>query len=621
MRNLFSILMILVIATVAKADFPESLQFDNYPWYPNKIHLTSKLKMEPIFVGGVDMVKTTDTYGNAAGEAPAKQWHDFIGFTPAVAGETGIGWVSVNHEMTVSDDMIGDGGGMTCFQIDYDADSDRIIVMDQTLEDGRQGKFFNVDFVNTVGETGMNCGGIVSEVDGRIWTAEEWQRRSNEQISSFDRDTTDFTIGYGWEGTEYEGKSIQKYENYNYMVEIDPRQAKPVRKQYNWGRQWFEGGVVLPDNRTIILGVDASPAYLMKFEADTPGDFTTGTLYLYVQDANSFTGTWQEVSSGATGDDTFLSIQEQGEAIGANTFMRLEWVAYDKNTGKVYMAETGRDDAGNRFSGSENPVAYHHVMRAQEKGVDAKSENYVDYYGRVIVLDLEDNSIKSFLEGGPDYPDLGDDWQNTDYTPYPETHLSNPDGLTVMYIQNKSYLVVQEDLNGSSYGRVHPGLTNRNCEFFLLPLEGKDMATPDDLIRLGMVAVGAEVTGARPVYDPSDMNNAVALLVNSQHPRSFNEAPFDNSLTVAITGWADAITDIVENGGLVDENNVKVYPNPTATSLFFKEIQDAALYNMDGQRIRVSRGVREMYVGDLAPGAYFLKFDQDPKLQKVIIER
>lgn len=46
------------------------------------------------------------------------------------------------------------------------------------------------------------------------------------------------------------------------MTEIDPRQAVAIRKQYNWGRQAFEGGVVMPDNQTVYLSVDATPAFL-----------------------------------------------------------------------------------------------------------------------------------------------------------------------------------------------------------------------------------------------------------------------------------------------------------------------------------------------------------------------
>ena len=139
---------------------------------------------------------TTNTYGNAAGSFPAKQWHDFIGFTPDQSG-TDLGWLTINHERVSFDDNIGDGGGMTSFKIARDPNTDSIIVISQTLNDGRTGEFFNIDFVNTVGETGMNCGGIQSEAEGRIWTAEEWWRSNNANIyynGEGARDTADFMI-------------------------------------------------------------------------------------------------------------------------------------------------------------------------------------------------------------------------------------------------------------------------------------------------------------------------------------------------------------------------------------------------------------------------------------------
>ena len=244
------------------------------------------LTYQILFRGGFDMVETTPTYGNPAGKVVSKSWNDFIGFTPDPTNES-LGWISINHERIVADDKLGDGGGMTVFRVKRDPTSDTLIIVDQTLSDGRSGTFFNVDFVNFTGETGMNCGGIISLADGRIWTAEEWMRYSNDDIP--DRDKTDFIIGQGTEAGQaatagfpgFNGQKIEKYQNYNYMTEIDPREARAVRKQYNWGRQAFEGGVVLEDNKTVYLGVDNTPGFFSKFVADAPGDFTQGKTYVY----------------------------------------------------------------------------------------------------------------------------------------------------------------------------------------------------------------------------------------------------------------------------------------------------------------------------------------------------
>ena len=269
----------------AQIGFDPEIDFELVP--DEVIVPSSPLQKQVIFIGGHDTVQTTATYGNPAGAYPAKQWHDFIGFTPDTDPNSGdLGWISVNHEMISSDPNIGDGGGMTVFKIARDADSDSIVVVEQTLADGRTGRYFNVDFANTVGETGMNCGGITSEVDGRIWTAEEWFRTSNSSIYADGAgvlDTTDFTIN-GSGISIADGETIKKFENFNWMVEIDPQEAVAIRKQYNWGRQPFEGGVIMPDNQTVYTGADNTPGILSKFIADIPGDFTSGKLYAYRAD-------------------------------------------------------------------------------------------------------------------------------------------------------------------------------------------------------------------------------------------------------------------------------------------------------------------------------------------------
>jgi secreted PhoX family phosphatase len=277
----------LMVSSQAKAQIGFDPEIDP-DWIADEVLVPpSPIQSQVVFIGGHDLVQTTATYGNPAGEYPAKQWHDFIGFTPDTdPNSPDLGWISVNHEMISADPNIGDGGGMTVFKIRRDANTDSIVVVEQTLADGRTGKFFNVDFANTVGETGMNCGGITSEADGRIWTAEEWFRTSNASIYANGAgvlDTIDFTISNSGIPMA-DGEIIKKYENFNWMVEIDPKEAVAIRKQYNWGRQPFEGGVIMPDNKTVYLGADNTPGVFSKFVADVPGDFTSGQLYAYRED-------------------------------------------------------------------------------------------------------------------------------------------------------------------------------------------------------------------------------------------------------------------------------------------------------------------------------------------------
>lgn len=561
----------------------------------------SPLQYQILFIGGEDMVQTTTTYGNPGGQVVAKEWHDFIGFTPDTSGES-LGWVSINHEMVVSNDDIGDGGGMTVFRVKRDPNNDTLMIMDQTLSDGRQGKFFNVDFVNHTGETGMNCGGITSSADGRIWTAEEWFRGSNSSIA--DRDISPFIIGTGTVNGQaatagfpgFNGDTIEKYENYNYMTEIDPREAVAVRKQYNWGRQPFEGGVVMPDNKTVYTGADNTPGFFTKFIADTPGDFTKGKTYVYKQ--NSANGKWVEIDN--TDIDKMLNFADEAVNAGATMFNRLEWVVYSKETGKVYIAETGRDNPGSRWIDEHSDGASHaqHTMnRATAQNTHPDSADYWDYYGRVLEFNPANDEIKVFLEAGPHFDN------SPTISNYPTTHLSNPDGLGLININNQEYLLICEDLNGTSHGRVPAGLTNRACELYMLDLS---ISTPalSDLVRISVTPVGAEITGATATPDGKTM------LINSQHPSSDNPFPYNHSLTYALTGWDQLPTGIFDEPSFSGKEPFEIHPNPATRMVYFNKTMDVAIYNITGERMKVYRGVDQIDISGYTKGAYFIRSEE-----------
>jgi hypothetical protein len=573
----------------------------------------SPLIKQVLFVGGVDMVQTTATYGNPATEVPAKQWHDFIGFTPDVApGSADLGWLSVNHEMIEANDKIGDGGGMTVFKVKRDPSTDSLIIVNQTLLDGRSGKFFNVDFVNTVGETGMNCGGISSDIDGRIWTAEEWMRSSNSSIYNAAnglagggvQDTLDYTIS-GSPITFANGTTMEKYENFNYMVEIDPRQAVALHKQYNWGRQAFEGGVIMPDNKTVYLTVDDTPAFFTKFIANTAGDFSDGIVYVYKQGASN---PWIALQNNMT---TMLNFKDSAVAVGATMFDRLEWSAYNPADGNVYLTETGLDAPSGAWLDEYNSgatYALHHIARAATQGVSNPGVSaYKDYYGRVLKFDVTTNTMTSYLEGGPSYSG------EVTVSNYPAYHLSNPDGLTFMTVNNKTYMVICEDLNGTSNGRMPAGISNKSCELFLLDAELTAPMTTD-LVRIAQVPYGAEVTGAKATPDGK------TLLFNSQHPSTSNPFPYNNSCTIALTGWDKTVSQLgVEEKELENGSNFQVYPNPTSRVLYFNTVTDVALYDSNGTLVLVERNTKSVDIIGLKPGVYFLK-NKEGIAKKVIIQ-
>ncbi len=602
----------LIFVTLSAIDLPDEVEMQaegNYT--PTTVLVPKSLNFQVLFIGGVDMVQTVDGNGNPNGETTAKVDNDFIGFTPDPDSED-LGWVSINHEMIVSNDMIGDGGGMTTFKVRRGG-NDELIIVNQTLPDGRQGKFFNIDFLNTVGETGMNCGGVVGPT-GRIWSAEEWWQPNNQAIYGGGggiRDTSDFTIqGCGIEG-DFDGRTIKKVENLNYMVEIDPRTAKAIRKQYNWGRQPFEGGCILDDNRTVYLGADATPGLFSKFVADMPGDFTKGKLFVFKQNPGSYAGTWVEIDN--SNIDNMLNFTPLSIIQGATMFNRLEWVAFNRTDGKVYLTETGRDNPAGRWSdeaaeGGTYPK--HHIDRALEQGVGGPDDkDYWDYYGRVLVFDPVDNTIRPFLEGGPYFEGL--DAENPAYTQYPDKHLSNPDGINVFYVNDKTYLLICEDLNGSNYGRVPMGVGNRTCELWLFDMD--DEPKVENLCRIAVVPMGAEVTGAYGTPDGK------SVIINCQHPWPTNQPPFNSSVTFALTGWDKILTSIEDGDIELEEAKFTVYPNPVSRILNFNMITDAALYNINGKKVKEVISSESMNIEGLASGIYYLK-TIDGGFQKIIIE-
>ncbi len=581
-------------------------------WLPK-----SPLVHQTIFVGGIDTVQTTTTYGNPAGKTLAKQWHDFIGFAKVPTNAEGIlGNVVVNHEMIQKNSNIGDGCGMTAFKIKRLSGSQQLEVVYQTLPDGRKGKFFNVDFANTVGETGMNCGGISAE-NGRIWTAEEWMQSSNIGIFASGQgflDTTDFTIGVttpaGFPG--FNGKKIKRYQNLNWMVEVDPNNAKAIRKQYNWGRAGWEGGVLMPDNKTVYLFEDASPAILAKFVATTAGDFTVGQLYVYKHDAPN---KWITIENNL---DTLLDLNTVALRRGATMFNRLEWGVH--NNGKIYITETGRDQFTWLGSWYANAPVNKGIIKGYKErfkilygksftGTDAQAADSIkqgkfrDYYGRVLVLDLSNDEISSLIEGGPYFGTSNS--QNR--FAYPEIHLTNPDGINIAKVNGKDYLIIQEDLNGISYNRMPSGISIV-CETYLLDLS---ISYPklSDLIRITACPPGAEITGGIMI----DENT---MLFNVQHPNTGNNFPYNNSLTYAISGFK--VVNVDNNVIKTLSNSFEIYPNPASNEIKFSKTSDVAIYNSLGQRILVARDVNYISLEGFTSGVYFIKNSEGETIKLVV---
>ena len=603
MTKLYASIAAFALGFTAQAQiaFDPSINITN--WNPTSVVMPKHpLRIQPIFIGGHDYVQvgTNDS-------VVAKQWNDFIGFTPDT-NSSDLGWITINHEMIQANPAIGDGGGMTSFKVKQVGDS--LQVVKQTLADGRSGKFMNVKF-NGTGNTGMNCGGIISP-EGRIWTAEEWWQGSNAAIFASGAgftDTTDFTIGNNTGISWANGQTIKRHQNLNWMVEIDPINAQAIRKQYNWGRQPFEGGAIASDNKTVYLGQDDTPGFFTKFVANTAGDFTSGNLFVYKENASG--SKWIQLNNNSMSNA--LNINAQAAAAGATMFTRIEWFAINPQTGKVYFTCTGNDVPGNALKAGQaagatfssittsNAVTY---FATHPDSTNFHSK-FRDYYGRVVEYDPATEGISAFLEGGP-YLQTA----NAPALTYPNTHLANPDGLSFMTVNGNVYMVIQEDLNGTSYGRVPTGETNRLCEMFLYDMNDPNPAL-SKLMLITAVPKGAEITGA--VQISNDI-----MLVNAQHPSTSNPFPYNNSLTFAIIGFGKSTVGMTEEPKFEGEG-FQIYPNPASRVLHFNELSDVALYDLNGRRLEVYRNVEKIDVSHLAPAIYFVK-NAAGDVQRLIVQ-
>ncbi len=522
--------------------------------YNHTIQVPNPIKTQVLYVGGRDSVGYISKTGTV-GLDKSKTGNDFLGVTPG--SKLGEYYLSINLESNAASSTMGDGGHVTTFKVERDANTDTFKVVKQTLADGRSGNYFNVDFVNTVGETWNNCGGIIAP-NGRIWTAEEYPASKNASLGF--ADTADVVVGQGVVGDNmvqfkhtpsvtplFNGEVIERHQNVGWMVEIDPRTSKAIRKQFNWGRMSYEGGVIMPDNKTVFNFEDGTPGLLTKFVANTVGDFTSGKLFVYKNDVkDAVNGHWIEMKNNNLKE--MISMADSAYKRNATSFVRLEWgVEID---GKVYIAETGKDDAGKDLLSGKNRgaiVAPHHNARAIAQGRASATDTtggkvYADYYGRILCYDPAKDSVSVFLEGGYSnfIGDVTKDTKDVAFVKYPRNHLSNPDGLGKAELNGKKYMLLQEDLNGTTYGRVPQELYGFNpCEMYLLDmtLASKIMdgtisnaQALDTMIRAMICAKGAELTGGVGV-------NGNTILVNNQHAGS-TTSPFNGTgVTVAINGF------------------------------------------------------------------------------------
>lgn len=571
-----------------------------------KFEYSSSLKESVIYIEKQSYLKLVQKDSTVAiRTAPAN--HDYMNFIPDIKRPNEKGRLILNHELNnyrTNYPELGEGGGMSIVPV--------IKVGDQWIIDVNANPELRdtakaVDF-STVGWTTTNCGGFLMG-NGNHATAEEIfsNFRSNMQIRNR-HDTLQKRYGYNGDGTytipsdypEFGGHTIRMHENFGWMVEVDPDEARAVRKLYHMGRFSHEGGIAMKDGRTVYLTDDFYPAVLFKFVADGVNDYSTGNLYAFKQDDNSPVGEWIQIEREL---DSLINARDVALRKGATIFMRLEWAA--DIDGIVYIAETGWDnrDVSGALSMGAKP-AYHWVNPTPASSISWDPiAGIVDHpYGTVLALDDSDPKrpvVKSFLEGG-----------NGRVKPF---NFTNVDCIRSQRIMEKDWLVLHEDMNRRDRNRM-PDYNQREevNELFLLDMTIQD-PTVDDLFLVCAGSQGAELTGG--CFTP-DGNT---LFINNQHPSDRNAPPYNETATIALTGFSNQVTAISR----LDENveAVQVYPNPVFGEIHFNKVFNVAIFSSSGQLVRSAKGVQSIFVHDLSSATYLLRLEKDGEIYtKTIIK-
>jgi len=446
----------------------------------NTIHLPEGFTYKVLF-SQKDLVTRAD-----GKQFPAKGNHDLAIFIPDSEWPDQKGWVYVSHETKYKDKGLGDGGGATMFEIEL-VDNEWQVISD----------YEHVDF-SDVGYTNRNCGGSLTP-NGTIFTCEESWSHNTDYL---------YMNGSGLRDTSWvNGRPA--YQNMGFIVEVDPVTKKAIKKHYQMGKFVHEDAHCTANGKEVYLSDDMNPGVFFKFVTDEPFKYDKGKLYAFQEGPEGQSGNWLELPSDTA---SLLDIRNVALKQGATMYVRHEWIV--EHDGKIYISETGEDDYNLTQSHAKGGQFSAYAKTNLRKGTTG--EDFDDPYGRVLVFDIELNTMKPYLEGG-EYSDGSG-------------VFSNPDCNTVVTIRGRNYLVLSEDLIGNDRGRSGANPTHYQNELYFLDLAIEN-PTVDDLMRFAVAPRNSETTGV--IFTPDGKH----MIMNIQHPDGRNPAPFNKSCTIVVSGF------------------------------------------------------------------------------------
>ncbi|MFN8396439.1 MAG: DUF839 domain-containing protein [Bacteroidia bacterium] len=300
--------------------------------------------------------------------------------------------------------------------------------------------------------------------------------------------------------------------NQGWMVELDPTNWKVLGKRWAMGRFLHEGCLAMADSKTIYMADNQAPGALFKFVADTAGNLRSGHLYAWREKADSLGRHWVSIHGGR---DTLMHARRHAFAGGASIFMRLEDMELLPD-GSILLTESGADSTDLGLAIGLGGQVLPHLSKYH-----LGNNLYDDRHGRILRYNPNTEQITVYLEGGQALEDKS-------------IVLSNPASMALDTKHNM--LVIQEDLHGTSAGRVpeRRGASPVSEIYFLKLPDGA--AALDQLKRFAVIPRGCKSTGA--CWSP----DYTALFFNIQagkNPASPSKSGPTLSKTVVVTGFPE----------------------------------------------------------------------------------